>query len=132
VLAAGEAPEIAVRFARAYARACLGPPTSPEPDRTVEMAVCTGAEPVLPFEPRPVRPRLMRAETEHGEATLEVPRGAVPKAAVLPFAPAVPPAPAGRRQRLQRFDTQTGRPLPEPVWVNEPEPPPKGRGTPQP
>jgi hypothetical protein len=133
VLVAGE-PDIAVRFARAYARACLGLPTLPEPDRTVEMAVCTGNEPVLPFKPRQVQPRPARAESEPGDTTLEVPRVNVTKAPVLPFAPPAPtaPAPAGRRQqRLQRFDTQTGRPLPEPVWVDEPEPP-KGRGTPQP
>lgn len=53
------------------------------------------------------------------ETTLEVP-GASPTALALPFAQ---PAATGRRQRLQRFDTQTGQPLAVPVWVDEPEPP---------
>lgn len=89
VLASGEAPDIAVRFAHAYALARLG--GAEEADRTMEM-VRGDLAPVLPFKPRDVP-----AGDERGEVTVEVPVGAVrPKA--LPFA---------------RFDTQTGLPLPE-------------------
>jgi hypothetical protein len=87
VLASGGAPDVAARFARAYALARLG--EVEESDRTLEM-VRTDIAPVLPFKPRDVR-----AGDERGEVTVEVPVGVVrPKA--LPFA---------------RFDTQTGLPL---------------------
>lgn len=132
VLASEDATDIAARFGRAYARALLGdargrrasadrPPRAPaddEDDRTVELTAHVLAGAALPFRPPPAR-----IAQDHADATLEVPPGA-PASAQLPFVAPAAAAPAQtRRQRLHHFDTQTGKPLPEPVWVDEPTPP---------
>lgn len=116
VLASGEAPEIGARFAVAYARALLGAADATEEgDRTLELQPHAHFAAALPFRPR-VAPEV--AARGDGDATLEVLPAARPAAPSLPFAP----SPATRRQRLQQFDTQTGKPLATPIWVEEPEP----------
>jgi hypothetical protein len=168
-LAAGDAPELAVRFSRAYAIARhwhaghlplpsvpeaarvpgtpgvapasskelvleidaddtvpgSAPPGALDADVAAESAPPT-AESAPPFTrvdmllpPAPREPAAARdalpATTDPADATLES-----AQAAVALFAPR--PAATGWRQRLARFDTQTGQPLPEPRWVDEPTP----------
>jgi hypothetical protein len=68
----------------------------------------------------PCQPSPAVAAVDLGEATLAVPCGSFQAAAALPFSS---PTSDGRRQRLQRFDTQTGQPLATPIWVDDPAPP---------
>jgi hypothetical protein len=112
VLASGNAPDLAACFATAYARACRATTIA---DHTLELA----PHAQQPHAALPFRPLAGRVDGDGAGATQVVPPGAVPPAAPLPFAAAAPVA----RQRLVRFDPQTGRPLPEPVWVDAPEPP---------
>lgn len=160
-LVAGDAPELALSFAPAYARArrypggivlphaspVLGnagpaelegedtisaPPPILDLDRTVDGAFPL-AKPVLPFRAAPAPPpaptvepsehaRVVGVAADPAEATLEVSGAASAPGVVAPFSA---PTVAGRVQRLQRFDTQTGALLPEPRWVDvdEAEPP---------
>jgi hypothetical protein len=110
VLASAEAPDLGARFAVAYARALLGE----EEDRTLELKPHAHFADALPFRPR-VAPEVVA----RGDATVEVSPVARPVAPPLPFAPAAGP----RRGRLQHFDTQTGKPLTAPIWVDEPKTP---------
>jgi hypothetical protein len=115
LLASADAPEVGARFAVAYARALLGAgQATQEDDRTLELEPHAHFGAALPFRSR-VAPEVAAGE----DATLEVSPAARPVPPALPFAP----APAPRRGRLQHFDTQTGKPLPEPIWVDEPTPP---------
>jgi hypothetical protein len=104
-------------------------PPVPEPDDPTEMTVAGGfplAGPAVPFRSPPMgttaglerlpsplsRPQAV-ANVDPAERTLEVPVHAAAARSVLPFRPA-----PGRR--LHRFDSQTGLPLPVPIWVDEP------------
>jgi hypothetical protein len=102
-----------------------------EASLTVEISRALLARPVMPFETRTAAPA--------GE-TLAVDLAAVRQRPVLPFAErspwvgygnetiAVSEAPFSESpptRRLQRFDPSTGQPLAEPVWVEEPERPPR-------
>ncbi len=102
-------------------------PPVPEPDDPTEMTVAGGfplAGPAVPFRSPPVGTtaglerlpsppsRAQAAAIEPAERTLEVPVLATAERAALPFRPT-----PGRR--LHRFDSQTGLPLPVPIWVDE-------------
>jgi hypothetical protein len=103
-----------------------------EPDLTAEIALPL-AGPATPFRAPPLLPpppALALPESpiylpelppaDGTEATVEVPFSPPPPPhAALPFAPPM----RGRPQRLVRFDTATGRPLPQPYWIDEPTPP---------
>jgi hypothetical protein len=103
---------------RSYARALLGD----DEDRTLELKPHAHFSAALPFRPR-VAPEVAAGEG----ATLEVSPATRQVPPALPFAPApalpFAPAPARRCGRLQHFDTQTGKPLATPIWVDEPETP---------
>src|SRR5690349_17560716 len=78
-------------------------------------------------QPRPAPPGLDETSTTHAWAS-------PPARPVLPFEPQKPPAPeplsptsAPPGKRLIRFDSQTGEPLPSPVWVDIPTPPERKR-----
>ena len=102
-------------------------PSERDLDRTAELRIPRSA-PVLPFamgrpgedsgvRRAPAQRRIyeppIRPASVPGETTLEIPiLGAL--APVLPF---VAPRPVGR---LHRFDTQTGLPLANPIWIDEP------------
>jgi hypothetical protein len=92
-------------------------------DRTAELAFPL-AGPALPFrvpELAPAaQPRCQPAATpDPTEMTLEVPFASPPpRHGVLPFALSL----RGRRQRLVRFDTATGKPLAQPYWIDDPTP----------
>jgi hypothetical protein len=137
-LAAGDGPGLAQRFSRAYARARqqpgaelvdmedtlsdASPPVAPDADvdGTAELAL-PPAGPALPFRVSALLPppqAFAQAAPDPAEMTLEVPCTSPPSHAALPFVPAV----TGRRQRLVCYDTATGRPLPQPYWINEPTP----------
>lgn len=132
--------EIAARFGAAYAAARsrliahdedTWPADSTAANRTAEIR-CHRFTPALPFVPaRPgeesgIRPapafrrvheppiRPASSATEASERTMEIPVFA-PRPPVLPFAPPQPPF-----RRLHRFDSQTGLPLPNPYWIDEP------------
>lgn len=160
LLAAGDAPDVAARFAAAYAtarqrrvgdlgqlalpelaeiRAALGfdaddteesvaPLQVLDVDGTAEL-VLPPVGPVIPFRtatmlpppgpgssaPEPSVAADQPAADDPQELTLEVPHTPPPPRPALPFC-AVPTAP---RQRLVRFDTQTGAPLERPYWVDD-------------
>jgi hypothetical protein len=160
-LAAGDAPELALSFAPAYARArryaggivlphvspLLGgtvvaelegedtdadaaPPIGLDPDRTVEGSFPL-AGPAMPFRvgmsPPPAAtiapsehpPALRGAGADATGMTLQFPSAPAPSHAVLPFCTVTGD---GRVLRLERFDSRTGTLLPEPRWVDGPEP----------
>ena len=93
-------------------------------DRTAELASPLVGSP-LPFcAPEPASPAARSlcppsAAPDPAEMTLEVPCAPPPPHAVLPFVRPV----NGRRQRLVRFDTATGKPLAQPYWIDDPTPP---------
>ncbi|MBK8824305.1 MAG: hypothetical protein IPN58_17360 [Anaerolineales bacterium] len=66
--------------------------------------VPAGAAPVFERSPSPAPP-------QDGHETAQIEAGAL--------GPALPFAPPGKR--LARFDPQTGRALPEPIWVDVPD-----------
>ncbi len=68
----------------------------------------------------PRQPSPAVAAADPTEATLEVP--CVPLQAAAAALPFPLPTSDGRRQRLQRFNTQTGQPLSTPIWVDDPTP----------
>jgi hypothetical protein len=110
-----------------------------EVNLTVEISRALLARPVTPFEPRRAppadetlaldsaavarRPVLPFAERSpwvgYGNETIAVSEAPPPSGPVLPFSEPPP------TRRLQRFDPSTGQPVAEPVWVEEPERPPR-------
>jgi hypothetical protein len=108
-------------------------PPVPKPDDPAKMTVAGGfplAGPAVPFRSPPMgttaglerlhsppsRPQ-PAATVESAERTVEVAvLATAERAAVLPFRPT-----PGRR--LHKFDSQTGLPLPVPIWVDEPPAP---------
>jgi hypothetical protein len=157
-LASGDAPDLALHFGRAYARArrhpgylalALPQPVveedtdvdAPSVDADTDPTARTAAGgfplagPAMPFRvptllppalnpyataSTPCQPSPMVATVDPTEATLGVPCAPSPAATALPFSS---PSSDGRRQRLQRFDTQTGQPLATPIWVDDLTPP---------
>jgi hypothetical protein len=102
-------------------------PSERDLDRTAELRVPRSAS-VLPFATgrpnedsgvrrAPAQRRIyeppIRPASVPGETTLEIPIFGA-RAPVLPFEA---PRPVGR---LHRFDTQTGLPLANPIWIDEP------------
>jgi hypothetical protein len=140
-LAAGDEPELATRFGHAYAAArrhrlgCIVMPprvlTTPvgmridadDTEETSARSVVDG-DPAAPVDaPQRVSPPLAPVGSRsHAPDPTEQ---TIPAAHVPPpvRVPPLPPPPTGRRQRLVRFDTQTGAQLPCAYWIDEPTPP---------
>jgi hypothetical protein len=122
--ASGEAPPL--RSATASEAVDDTWPSERDLDRTAELRIPRAA-PVLPFStarpgehsgvrPAPARRRIyeppIRPAPVSADVTLEIPTLDA-RAPVLPFEA---PRPVGR---LHRFDTQTGLPLANPIWIDE-------------
>jgi hypothetical protein len=150
-LAAGDEPDIALRFARRYgltrqsfSTAAAGEGGAPLPqmsgtdvDDTLpdvpEGVISDGPDLAPASYPPAAAGDLVRTAADPTDVTI----GCTPDAAskrVLPFVPpggpVFVPSPAPPGKRLARFDTQTGQPLPVPIWVDEPVPPVSPCGSP--
>jgi len=111
-IAEGSDGSLARRFGEAYA-AARGP-RSGLPFSSANVGEECGIRPEPAqrriYEP-PIRPA--SSATDATESTIEVPVFAQ-RPPVLPFVPPRPPC-----RRLHRFDTQTGLPLPNPIWIDD-------------
>jgi hypothetical protein len=131
-LAAGNDPDLAMRFGTTYGRtrcslsssACSESPAGeeqPQATAKVDDTLPTGVAPAADtHDTLPDRP----ADEPPADQTVECAPGAAARG-VLPFGPASPAAsavaPPGKRWVY--FDTQTGQSLPEPVLVDAPPEP---------